>query len=101
MEQKQDLQKLRDDLEHARLEKIQAEHQLKRAENRLSYREGLSRKERTHHLIVLGAIMEQYFPELKGLSEVELGAVIGAIELETFHKGLYEAIEKNGKEVNA
>ena len=101
MEQKTNLQKLRADLEQAKLEKIQAEHQLKRAESRLSYRKGLSRKARTHQLIVLGAIMEQYFPELKDLSEAKLGEVIGALDLELFHKAMYEAIEKRGKEVNA
>lgn len=101
MEQKLDLQKLRVNLEQAKIEKTQAEHQLNKAENRLRYRESFSRKARTHHLIVLGAIMEQYFPELKGLSEAKLGEVFETLNLELFHKALYGAIEKTGKEVNA
>ena len=96
-----DLQKLRNELEQARLEKEQAEHQLKRAENRLSYRENMKRKERTHQLIVLGAIMEQYFPELKGLSEERLGEIFSLLETAEIQKKFHEAICGTGKEVNA
>jgi len=101
MEQNKNLEKLRDELEKAKTEKAQAEHQLKRTENRLQYREKFSRKERTHHLIVLGAIMEQYFPELKGLSEVQLGKIIRKLDYEEFHKVFADAIESSGEEVNA
>ena len=101
MEENKELQKLRNNMEQAKREKTQAEHQLQRTENRLKYRESLSRKERTHRLIVLGAIFEQYFPELKELSEVQLGGVVGSLNLELFHKALHEAILRNGEEVNS
>ncbi|MBR1930914.1 MAG: DUF3847 domain-containing protein [Lachnospiraceae bacterium] len=101
MENNKKLQKLRTDLEQARMEKNQAEHQLKRAENRLKYRESMSRKERTHRLIVVGAIVEQYFPELKELTEIQMSAVFGSLDLEVFHQALKEAILQNGKEVDA
>ena len=38
------LNKLRDELENAKREKLQAEHQLQRKKNQFSYRESYSRK---------------------------------------------------------
>lgn len=63
MEENEKLHKIRVEIEKAKQEKQQAERQLVRAENRLKYRENMSRKARTHRLIVLGAVMAQYFPE--------------------------------------
>lgn len=98
MEENKKLQKLRDELDRARQVRVQTEHQLTRAENRLKYRESMSRKERTHHLIVVGAIFEQYFPELKGLSEIQLSAVIGSLDLDVFHGAIQKAMEESREE---
>lgn len=53
MEEYEKLHKIRVELEKAKQEKQQAERQIVRAENRMKYRENLSRKARTHRLIVL------------------------------------------------
>ena len=52
MVENKNLNELRDELEQAKQEKLQAEHQLQRKKNQLSYRESYSRKERSHRLIV-------------------------------------------------
>lgn len=68
-----------------------------RAENRLKYRENMSRKARTHRLIVLGAVMEQYFPELKELSEVQFGQMMEHLDINAFHEAFYKALA-NGRQ---
>ena len=55
----------RNDLASAEKQLEQATHRIERLEQKIKYRESLSRKERAHRLIVRGAILEQYFPELK------------------------------------
>ena len=50
MVENKNLNKLRDELEKAKREKLQAEHQLQRKKNQFSYRESYSRKERSHRL---------------------------------------------------
>ena len=62
-------------------------------------RESLSRKERTHRLIVRGAILEQYFPELKELSEPEISEVFQYIVKDELHQVLKEAIAYVRKQV--
>ena len=52
MVENKNLNELRDELEQAKQEKLQAEHQLQRKKNQLSYRESYSRKEHSHRLIV-------------------------------------------------
>ena len=91
MEENEKLHKVRVEIEKAKQEKQQAERLLVRAENRLKYRENMSRKARTHRLIVLGAVMEQYFPELKELSEVQLGQVMKHLDINELHAKYYSS----------
>ena len=63
MVENKNLEELRKELEKAKRERLQAEHQLQRKKNQLSYRESYSRKERSDRLIVCGAIFEKYFPQ--------------------------------------
>ena len=76
MVENKNLEELRKELEQAKQEKLQVEHQLQRKKNQLSYRESYSRKERSHRLIVCGAIFEKYFPIIKNLSEKELSETL-------------------------
>ena len=59
MEENKNLEELRKELEKAKRKRLQAEHQLQRKKNQLSYRESFSRKERSHRLIICGAIFEK------------------------------------------
>ena len=59
MEENKNLKELRNELEQAKRERLQAEHQLQRKKNQLSYRESTSRKERSHRLIICGAIFDE------------------------------------------
>ena len=98
MEENEKLHKIRVELEKAKQEKQQAERQIVRAENRMKYRENLSRKARTHRLIVLGAVMEQYFPELKELSEVQLGQMMENLDINALLEAIYMALSNSEKE---
>ena len=89
----------RNDLASAEKQLEQATHRINRLEQKLKYRESLSRKERTHRLIVRGAILEQYFPEVKELSEPEISEVFHYIVKEELHQVLKEAIAYVRKEV--
>lgn len=100
MEGYESLEKLRRELEQKKAEKLQAEHQLQRKQNQLSYREGFSRKERNHRLIVCGAIFEKYFPMIKNLSEPELSEVLSIMNTSEFSKELEAAIDHLRKEGN-
>ena len=99
MVENKNLNELRDELEQAKQEKLQAEHQLQRKKNQLSYRVSYSRKERSHRLIVCGAIFEKYFPVIKDLSEKELSEALGKMDNARFTKELEVAIEQVRKEV--
>lgn len=99
MVENNNLNKLRDELEKAKREKLQAEHQLQRKKNQLSYRESYSRKEHNHRLIVCGAIFEKYFPVIKDLSEKELSEALSKMDVARFTKELEVAIEQVRKEV--
>ena len=99
MVENKNLNELRDELEHAKQEKLQAEHQLQRKKNQLSYRVSYSRKERSHRLIVCGAIFEKYFPVIKDLSEKELSEALSKMDNARFTKELEVAIEQVRKEV--
>ena len=99
MVENKNLNKLRDELEKAKREKLQAEHQLQRKKNQLSYRESFSRKERSHRLIICGAIFEKYFPVIKDLSEKELSEALSKVNVTRFTKELEVAIEQVRKEV--
>ena len=99
MVENKNLNELRDELEQAKQEKLQAEHQLQRKKNQLSYRESFSRKERSHRLIICGAIFEKYFPVIKDLSEKELSEALSKMDNARFTKELEVAIEQVRKEV--
>lgn len=99
MVENKNLNELRDELEQAKQEKLQAEHQLQRKKNQLSYRVSYSRKERSHRLIVCGAIFEKYFPVIKDLSEKELSEALSKMDNARFTKELEVAIEQVRKEV--
>lgn len=99
MVENKNLNELRDELEQAKQEKLQAEHQLQRKKNQLSYRESFSRKERSHRLIICGAIFEKYFPVIKDLSEKELSEALSKVDNARFTKELDVAIDQVRKEV--
>lgn len=89
----------RNDLASAEKQLEQATHRIERLEQKIKYRESLSRKERAHRLIVRGAILEQYFPELKELSEPEVSEVFHYIAKDELHQVLKEAITHVRREV--
>ena len=99
MVENKNLNELRDELEQAKQEKLQAEHQLQRKKNQLSYRESFSRKERSHRLIICGAIFEKYFPVIKDLSEKELSEALSKMDVARFTKEIEVAIDQVRKEV--
>ena len=99
MEENRNLKELRNELEQAKREKLQAEHQLQRKKNQLSYRESTSRKERSHRLIICGAIFEKYFPVIKDLSEKELSEALSKVDVAAFARELKAVIEQLRKEV--
>ena len=99
MVENKNLNELRDELEQAKQEKLQAEHQLQRKKNQLSYRESFSRKERSHRLIICGAIFEKYFPVIKDLSEKELSEALSKVNVTRFTKEIEVAIDQVRKEV--
>ena len=99
MVENKNLNELRDELEQAKQEKLQAEHQLQRKKNQLSYRESFSREERSHRLIICGAIFEKYFPVIKDLSEKELSEALSKVDNARFTKELEVAIDQVRKEV--
>ena len=99
MTENKNLEELRNELEQSKQEKIQLEHQIQKKKNQLSYRENFSRKERSHRLIVCGAIFEKYFPVVKDLSEKELSEVLSSVNVTAFGRELDRAIEQMRKEV--
>ena len=99
MEENKNLEELRKELEKAKRERLQAEHRLQRKKNQLSYRVSYSRKERSHRLIVCGAIFEKYFPVIKDLSKKESSEALSKMNNARFTKELEVAIEQVRKEV--
>src|SRR5574344_981284 len=100
MVENKNLNELRDELEQAKQEKLQAEHQLQRKKNQLSYRESFSRKERSHRLIICRAIFEKYFPVIKNLTEQELSEVLSTVDVNRFSEELTIGINRVRKEVD-
>lgn len=49
----------------------QLEHEIRRAENRANYLKESRRKERTHRLVIKGAVIESLAPGLRDFSEKE------------------------------
>ena len=67
----EDLEKLRQEYEDAKVKAAQYGNQVTRLQNRLSYKENRTRKERAHRLITKGAAIESIVPATKELSEVD------------------------------
>ena len=99
MEENKNLKELRNELEQAKRERLQAEHQLQRKKNQLSYRQSNNRRERSHRLIICGAIVEKYFPVIKDLSEKELSEALSKVDVAAFARELKAVIEQLRKEV--
>ena len=72
----EDLEKLRQEYEDAKVKAAQYGNQVTRLQNRLSYKENRTRKERAHRLITKGAAIESIVPATKDLSEVEFYALM-------------------------
>ncbi len=72
----EDLEKLRQEYEDAKVKAAQYKNQVTRLQNRLSYKENRTRKERAHRLITKGAAIESIVPATKDLSEVEFYALM-------------------------
>ena len=67
----ENLEKLRQEYEDAKVKAEQYGNQVTRLRNRLSYKENRTRKERAHRLITKGAAIESIVPATKDLSEVD------------------------------
>ena len=65
------LEKLRKEVEDAKLKKEQAQHQLTRKENMIKKMEETSRKQRTHLLCTKAGYMESIFPAIKDASKTD------------------------------
>ena len=74
-----DLEKLRQELEAAKKEKLQYEHQLTRAENRLANCKKKQDKARTHRLIVEGAELEYVFDGIETIPQETFRAFLGEL----------------------
>ena len=74
-----DLEKLRQELEAAKKEKLQYEHQLTRAENRLANYKKKQDKARTHRLIVEGAELEYVFDGIETIPQEAFRAFLGEL----------------------
>ena len=100
MNQFETLEKYEDLLEKAKKEKLQAEHRMERLEQRIAHREKMPRKERTHSLVVKGAILERYFPEIKNLTEPHLSEVMSMVISEKLREEVRNAIRQLPKEAS-
>lgn len=100
MNQFETLEKYKDLLEKAKEEKLQAEHRMERLEQRIAHREKMPRKERTHSLVVKGAILEHYFPEIKNLTEPQLSEVMSMVVSDMLHEEVRNAISQLPKEAS-
>ena len=67
------------DLAEANKRLKQEKHKLHRLENRKSYLESGSRKQRTHRLITRGAAIESVMPDVKLLTEQEFYSLMECI----------------------
>ena len=72
----EDLERLCQEYEDAKVKAAQYKNQVTRLQNRLSYKENRTRKERAHRLITKGAAIESIVPATKDLSEVEFYALM-------------------------
>lgn len=73
------LDQLRSEKSDAEHKRDQAQRQANRYANRISYVQKRSRKERTHHLCVIGGAVESVAPVFKELPEAEIIFLMGQI----------------------
>lgn len=73
------LERLCSEKEEAQRKRDQAQRQANRYANRISYVQKRSRKERTHHLCVIGGAVESVAPIFKDLTETEILFLMGQI----------------------
>lgn len=73
------LDQLRSEMEEAERKRDQAERQANRYANQIEYVQKRSRKERTHHLCVIGGAVESVAPIFKDLTEPEIVFLMGQI----------------------
>lgn len=73
------LDRLRSEKEEAQRKRNQAQRQADRYANQIEYVQQRSRKERTHHLCVIGGAVESVAPIFKDLTETEILFLMGKI----------------------
>ena len=73
------LDQLRSEKEKAQRKRDQTERQANRYANQIEYVKNRSRKERTHHLCVIGGSVEAVAPVFKDLTEAEIIFLMGQI----------------------
>ena len=73
------LDRLRSEKEEAQRKRYQAQRQANRYANQIEYVQKRSRKERTHHLCVIGGAVESVAPVFKQLPEAEIIFLTGQI----------------------
>jgi hypothetical protein len=73
------LDQLRSEREEAEHKRDQAERQSNRYANQIEYVQKRSRKERTHHLCIIGGAVESVAPVFKDLTEAEIIVLMGQI----------------------
>ena len=73
------LDQLRSEQEEAQRKRDQAQRQADRYANQIEYVQKRSRKERTHHLCIIGGAVESVAPIFKDLTEAEIVVLMGRI----------------------
>lgn len=73
------LDQLRSEKEEAQRKRDQAQRVANRYANQIEYVQQRSRKERTHHLCIIGGSVESVAPVFKDLSEPEIVFLMGQI----------------------
>lgn len=73
------LDQLRSEKADAERKRDQAQRQANRYANQIEYVQKRSRKERTHHLCIIGGAVESVAPIFKDLTEAEIIVLMGQI----------------------
>ena len=73
------LDQLRSEKVEAERKRDQAQRQANRYDNQIEYVKKRSRSERTHHLCIIGGVVESVAPIFKDLTEAEIIVLIGQI----------------------
>lgn len=97
----EELEKLKQELDDARLQKEQTEHQINRLSNRLESEKKAERTKRNHRLCYEGANLEIIFPRIKAMNEAQFIQFCSAlIELPGVRKFAKDFVPDLGREVN-